>query len=345
MSPIEIDGSHGEGGGQLARLAMALAAITGRPLHLTNIRAGRAKPGLMPQHLAALRAVAAVSQGELSGAELGARAIRFAPGRIRGGDYRFEVGTAGSVSLVLQALLPVALHADGPCRLCIAGGTDVKMAPPLDYLRLIFLPWLARLGVSVQIESLRRGYYPRGGGELCLKLAPRKQLQPLVLETAGPVRAIRGVAHVAHLPLSIAERMANAAGALLTDLGPVALEAKVLGQDEAFGTGGALVLAAETEHSLLGAACVAERGVPAERLGEAAGLALRAELQSGAAFDGHAADQLLIYLAQAPGSSRFTVREPSLHARTVMWLIEQFLPVRFKLTAQGTHYRIELVHG
>jgi RNA 3'-terminal phosphate cyclase (ATP) len=332
MSSICIDGSHGEGGGQLARMAVALAAITGRTLHLTNIRAGRARPGLMAQHLAALKAVATLSSGELSGAEPGTREIRFRPGSIRGGDYRFEVGTAGSIALVLQAVLPVALHADVPCRFAVTGGTDVKGAPTRDYVQRVFLPWLARLGVEVQIESVRHGYYPRGGGEICLTLAPCRHLKPLMLDTAGCLRDIRGMAHVARLPLHIPQRMAASARAALADFGPVAIEARVVEEPEACGTGGALTLVAETEHSLLGAATVAERGVPAERLGEAAAAALRAEVRSGAALDVHAADQLLVYLAQAEGVSRFTVRELSLHARTAIWVTGQFLPVGFDVS-------------
>lgn len=345
MSLLEIDGSSGEGGGQLSRYAMALAAITGRPIHLQNIRARRAKPGLMAQHLTAMRAVAEVCGGELEGAELGAAEIRFTPGQIKGGDYRFDVGTAGSITLVLQALLPVVLHADGPCRLAITGGTDVKMAPPVDYLRLVFLPWLARMGVRVDIEGVRHGYYPRGGGEVVLKVMPCAQLAPLLVESPGALRAIRGVAHVARLPMHIPERMAGAATACLGNFRPVEIEIRVLAEDESCGTGGALVLAAETEHSLLGAAAVAERGVRAEQLGEDAGHALRAELEAGAALDIHAADQLLIYAAQAQGPSRFTVRDVSLHARTVMWLIEQFLPVRFRVEPRGRLQLIEVAHG
>ena len=345
MTWLTIDGSYGEGGGQLSRYAMALAAITGQPLHLKNIRAKRPKPGLMAQHLTALKAVAAVSGGVLEGAELGATQIRFRPGRIGGGEYHFDVGTAGSISLVLQALLPVALHADSIIRLTITGGTDVKMAPPLDYLRLVFLPWLERMGIMVSIESVRHGYYPKGGGMVSLKVTPRKHPDPLVAEHPGTVRAIRGIAHVARLPLHIPERMASAALAHLADLGPVHIEARVLSDDEAFGTGGAMVLVAETEHSLLGAATVAQRGVPAEQLGQDAGQALRAELEAGAAVDIHASDQLLIYAAQARGASRLAVREVSLHAQTVMWLIGQFLPVRFKAEPWGRLYLIEVVHG
>jgi RNA 3'-terminal phosphate cyclase (ATP) len=323
---------------------MALAAITGRPIHLKNIRSGRAKPGLMPQHLTALKSVAAVSGGVLEGAELKSTEIRFQPGRIAGGDFRFDVGTAGGIVLVLQALLPVTLHADGPVRLAITGGTDLRMSPPMDYFLLVFLPWLARMGVKVRIGSVRHGYYPRGNGMVTLEVQPCRELKPLVAETPGPLLSIHGIAHAAHLPLHIPERMAAAANDALGGFGPAQIEAKVLGEAEAFGTGGAIVLAAETGHGVLGAATVAERGVPAERIGQEAGHALRAELDAGAAVDVHAADQLLIYAAQANGLSRLTVREVSLHAKTVMWLIEQFLSVRFRTQPWDGLYRIEVGH-
>ncbi|MEN8377110.1 MAG: RNA 3'-terminal phosphate cyclase, partial [Gemmatimonadota bacterium] len=340
-----IDGSHGEGGGQLARLAMALAAVTGRTIRLRNIRAGRARPGLAAQHLAAVRAVAALSGGKLEGAALGATELEFHPGAIRGGDYRFEVGTAGSIALVLQAALPVALHADGPCRLTIRGGTDVKLAPPMDYLRDVFLPWLARTGVQARLESVTRGYYPRGGGEVRLSVLPAVQLKPLQAETPGPLLEIRGRAHVAHLPMQIPQRMAAAAREALSGLGSVDIETRVLGDDEAVGRGGALLLTARREHSLLGSAVIAERGVPAESLGTDAGQALRAEIEAGVAVDIHAADQLLIYAALAAGRSVFTVRTVTPHTRTVMWLIQQFLRVNFEVTETPGGYRIDVVHG
>ncbi|WP_308363716.1 MULTISPECIES: RNA 3'-terminal phosphate cyclase [unclassified Microbulbifer] len=341
MNWFAIDGSFGEGGGQLSRYAVALAAISGRPLHLRNIRARRAKPGLMAQHLTALRAAAEVGGGALEGAELGATEIYYEPGRIRGGEYHFDVGTAGSIVLVLQALLPVALHADGPVHLSITGGTDVRMAPPVDYLRLVFLPWLARMGVRVHVESVRHGYYPKGGGLVQMRVEPCSAPWPLLAEAPGALLRISGVSHVAHLPLHIPERMAAAARSVLADF-DVQIETRVLGDTEAFGTGGALVLTAETENSVLGAATVAERGVPAERLGEDAGYALRAELEAGAAIDIHACDQLLIYAAQAQGTSRFAVRKVSEHTRTVMWLVEQFLPVRFSVEPWQGLYRIEV---
>ncbi len=265
--------------------------------------------------------------------------------RISGGDYHFAVGTAGSISLVLQALLPVALRAEHTVQLDITGGTEIKMAPPMDYLRLVFLPWLARMGATVSIESMRHGYYPRGGGAVSLTVQPCKTLRPLVAETPGPLVAIRGIAQVGHLPLHIPERMAAAACEHLADLVPVRIETKVLGEQEAVGAGGCMVLVAETQHGLLGAATVAQRGVTSEQLGHEAGEALRAEIAGGAAVDIHAADQLLIYAAQARGISRFTVREVSQHAWTVMWLIEQFLPVQFQVESWRGVHRIEVVHG
>lgn len=345
LPPIDIDGSHGEGGGQLARMAMALAAMTGRSLRLHNIRGKRPKPGLMAQHLTALQAVATLSQGDLRGAGLRAGEIHFRPGVIRGGDYHFDVGTAGSINLVLQALLPVALHGDGPSRLCVVGGTDVKGAPTWAYMAEVFLPWLARLGIEVQVESVRHGFYPRGGGEICLKIVPRRHLQPLLLDAAGALHEIRVVAQVARLPLHVPQRMAAAARSALADLGPVDIQAGVLHAAQATGTGGALTLVAKTEYSLLGATAVAQRGVPAERLGDRAGQALRTELLSGAALDVHAADQLLIYLAQARGDSRFCVRELSPHAQTMLWLIGQFLPVRCRHSGENRLQRLVLMPG
>lgn len=345
MGCVTVDGSYGEGGGQLSRYAVALAALSGSELHLRNIRARRERPGLMAQHVTALRAAAEVGGGLLAGAELGATEIRFWPGRVRGGEYRFDVGTAGSIVLVLQALLPVALHADGPVGLTLRGGTDVKMAPPLDYLRMIFLPWLARMGVRVQIDAFRHGYYPRGGGQLHMRVEPSRSLEPIVADRPGSLRQVTGIAHVSRLPLHIAERMAASARACLAGFGPVRIDARVLAQSEAFGTGGAMVLAAKTENSLLGAATVAQRGVPAERLGVEAGQALRLELEAGAAMDTHACDQLLIYAAQASGSSRLLMREVSEHSRTVMWLVEQFLPVSFRVETRGRLHLISVEPG
>ena len=335
---IELDGSHGEGGGQLVRLAVALAALGGKPLRLTNVRANRARPGLAPQHLAAVRAVASVCDARCEGLELRSTAFSFEPrSRPAGGELRVDVGTAGSVTLVLQALLPILLAARAPSRVVVRGGTDVRQAPTWDYFREVLLGLLGRMQVRVRASVLRRGYYPRGGGEVAVEVAPGAP-RPLVLPQEPDPWRIAGAAHVANLPLSIAERMRDAAAAALKE--SAMIEARALERDAAAGTGGAITLWAERDAGLLGASRVAERGVRAEAIGQAVGADLASDLAAGATLDLHAADQVLVYMAMAQGRSSFTARAVSSHARTAMWLLSQFLPVRFAVEPHGALWRV-----
>jgi RNA 3'-terminal phosphate cyclase (ATP) len=342
---LAIDGSYGEGGGQLLRLAVALSAITGIGVRITNIRARRDKSGLAPQHLAGVQAVGQLCHAKIAGLTLRSQEIVFEPGKLRGGDYRFDVGTAGSITLVLQALLPVMLAANVPCKVHITGGTDIRQAPAADYLHEVLLPLIKRLGARVKLQVLRRGYYPRGGGEIEVAVKPAK-LTPATFDTLGNKKALYGVAHVANLPEHITLRMKQAALERLGVYGTQAcIETPVLDHEAAFGPGGAIVCWAEYEHTVLGAARVAARGVRAEALGEAVGEELAADLAAGAALDVHAADQILVYLALARGGS-FSTRKLSLHARTAIWLIEQFLPVTFNVAeSAGLTYVTLTPHG
>lgn len=340
---IEIDGAYGEGGGQLVRTAVALSAITGKAIRVVNVRPKRDKPGLAPQHLAAVRAVAEVCDAHTEGLQLGAVAFVFSPGALKGGTFRFDVGTAGSITLVLQALLPVLIMNRAAAHVVVTGGTDVRQAPPADYLAKVIARHLARLGASVRLTILRRGYYPRGGGEIAVETAPGK-LHPGRLSVPGALQRLEGAAHVANLPAHIAERMRSAALAQFAGLRPEAnIAVRVLGHAEAIGQGGAIAAWAETEHTVLGAARVAERGVRAEMLGEAVGRELRADLEAGATADVHAGDQLLIYFALAGGEASFTTRELTSHARTAMWLIGRFLPVRFAVEEREGLFHIRVV--
>ena len=328
---LEIDGSYGEGGGQLLRLAVALAAITGTRVCITNIRARRDKPGLAPQHLTGVQAVGQLCCAKVEGLTLRSQKITFEPAMLRGGDYRFDVGTAGSITLVLQALLPVMLAAQMSCKVHIMGGTDIRQAPAADYLRKVLIRLIERLGGRITMQVLRRGYYPRGGGEIELAVKPAT-LVPTVFEATGHIKAICGITHVANLSEHIALRMKQAAldrlGAYATQ---ASFETQILGHEAAFGPGGAIVCWIEREHTVLGAARIAERGVCAEALGDAVGKELAADIAAGAALDVHAADQILVYLALAGGGT-FSTRSASLHARTAMWLTEQFLPVAFDVS-------------
>jgi RNA 3'-phosphate cyclase len=335
---IEVDGAYGEGGGQLLRTAVALSALTGKALRLANVRAGRPRPGLAPQHLAAVRAVAAACGARCEGLELRSTALSFEP-RLRpgGGELRVDIGTAGSVTLVLQALLPLLLGAPRPSRVVITGGTDVRQAPSWDYFREVTLGLLGRMRARVRASAARRGYYPRGGGEVAVEVEPGLPA-PLVMRDKPGAWRIAGDAHVANLPAEIAARMR---GAALAALGTEAtVRDRALGPGEAVGSGGAVTLWAECAAGLLGASRVAERGVRAEALGAAAGGELAADLAGGATLDVHAADQVLVHMAMAQGASTFTARTVSSHARTAMWLLPQFLPVRFTVEQEGSLWRV-----
>ena len=332
---IEIDGSHGEGGGQLVRNSAALAAVTGKAVRVSNIRAKRPNPGLAAQHVTALQALAAVSGARIDGLQPGSSQIVVTPGTPRGGRHRFDVGTAGSVTLVLQACLPAAFRAPEPTELTVIGGTDVKWSPPVDYFRFVFLPLLARMGGRVELEVLRRGYYPRGGGQVSVKVTPTAAFQPLVVEPPGNLKRIRGVAHAANLPPEVAQRMKQAAARPFVAIAEAKIDEQSLGNAQAVGPGGAVVLWTEHENTVLGADALAEKGVPAERVGEEAGEEMVSDLRAHASLDVHASDQVLIYAALAKGESRFSAREVSSHALTAMWLLEAFLDVQFETVQVG----------
>jgi RNA 3'-terminal phosphate cyclase (ATP) len=222
----------------------------------------------------------------------------------------------------------------------VSGGTDVRQAPSWDYFCEVLLGLLARMQLRVHASLVRRGYYPRGGGEVMLEVEPGVPA-PVELRPGAAAWRIVGEAHVANLPVTIAERMRDAALAALGR--EAAIGARALGRDEAWGTGGAITAWAEGEAGLLGASRIAERGVRAEALGEAVGRELAAALASGAALDARAADQILVYLAMARGRSSFTTRAVSSHARTAMWLIPQFLSVRFAIEEAGGLSRISAI--
>ena len=335
---LQIDASFGEGGGQLVRSAVALAAITGKPIALSRIRARRTPSGLAPQHMAAVRAAATLCNARVEGVELRSTALEFVPGALTGGSHRFDVGTAGSICLVLQALLPIMIAAQAEATVTVTGGTDVRAAPPVDYLQFVLLPVLRRMGARIRLDVLRRGYYPRGGGIVRAQVLPCR-LQPVALGRRGALAAIKGCAHVANLPEHIAIRMRDAAASVLGERRNPAIDCAVLKDDQATGRGGAVVLWAECEDAALGAGRVAELGVPAEALGESAAKELLFDLETNVTADVHAADQLLIYFALAGGGSLLT-REYSSHAATAAWLLEQFLPVRFEVSKLGALTRV-----
>jgi RNA 3'-phosphate cyclase len=339
---LMLDGSHGEGGGQILRTALSLAVAVGRPVRVTNIRARREKPGLRPQHLAAVRALAAIGDAEVSGAELHSTELTFVPRGLRGGSRVFDVGTAGAVSLVFQAvLLPLAFAAE-PSRLTLIGGTHVVWSPPFHYLAEVFLPALAGIGLRAELDLERWGFHPRGGGRIEATVDPttRTALAGFVSETRDEPARLRGLSAVSHLPRSIAERQRRRAEERLAAAG-VAAEIAIAEDVTALGPGTFLFLALKDR---AGFSALGRRGLPAEQVADAAVEPLLSYLASGAAVDEHLADQLVPFLAMGTRASIFTCPTVSRHLATVAWVVEQFLPARIVLE-DGPPARVRISPG
>ncbi len=334
---VEIDGSMLEGGGQIVRSSIALSALVLRPVRIFNIRAKRPNPGLQAQHLTGVKAVAALCSAKLEGAYKGSRELTFIPQRRVAGRFRFDVGTAGSISLVLQALLPAAAFAPGECEFEITGGTDVAWSPPIDYVRYVLVPVLAKMGYRVEVGVLRRGHYPRGGGHVIAKTYPVPFLKPLQELEFGKLVEIRGISHCVKLPKHVAERQAKAAEKCLRDHGidvpiKIGLEYYEPNRDPHLGPGSGIVLWAISDRGLiLGADALGERGKRAEVVGEEAAKKLIQEIERGMAFDKHMGDMLIPYIAIASGTSEIGVSELTLHTKTNIVVTEMILGVKFEV--------------
>ncbi|RPJ56392.1 MAG: RNA 3'-phosphate cyclase, partial [Acidobacteria bacterium] len=293
--PIQIDGGQGEGGGQVLRMGLAMAAIRGTPVEVHSIRAGRRRPGLQPQHLAAVRALARVCHGRVEGDAPGSMWLSFWPGTPTPGEYRFDIGTAGSATLVVQALLPVLATAGGPSRVSVRGGTHVPWSPPADYMREVLCPVLGAMGLDVRCETSAWGLYPAGGGELLVEIAGSTPLRPLSrLRSAGPLR-VRGLSVVSRLSPEIAERQRDRAARRLQAAG---LAADIAVRDVAARDPGTFVwLVVEAEGPLGGFSALGRRGVPAEQVADEAVDALLEFVRADAGCDPHLADQLILPMA------------------------------------------------
>ncbi len=314
----------------MLRTSLAFSAITQRPVEVRNIRANRPKPGLRPQHLTVAKAFQEISGGSLEGAKTGSTRLHFKPGDLTPGAYTFDIGTAGSITLFLQALLPAMAATGGRWSIRVKGGTDTKWSPPWDYFNYIFLEHLSHMGMDILAKLDKRGFYPAGGGEASIVLRSTR-LTPLVREERGELDIVAGKGFLSDLPLEVWERMKASILDKLIDFGSVTKEdiivEHVLGPgDKAIG----VTLWSEFQHARLGSSGLGEKGVRAEEVGERAVMPLLDDIRSGATVDIHAADQLLPYMALAPGNSAFYVREVTGHTQTNMDIISKFLDVKWE---------------
>lgn len=335
---MTIDGAQGEGGGQVLRSALALSMVTGTPFRIDRIRAGRRKPGLMRQHLTAVRAAQAVCNAAVEGDAVGATALSFSPGPVRAGDHHFAVGTAGSATLVLQTVLPALVLAGGPSMLTLEGGTHNPFAPPFDFLERAFVPLLNRMGPQVVLELERPGFYPAGGGRFTAHIQPASdgRLGGIELPARGEDRGRRAMAMVANLPRHIAERELKKVEAML---GWSAERLEVIERHDAPGPGNIVMLAVESEHVTELFTGFGEKNVPSEKVAARAAEACRRYLAADVPVGEHLADQLLLPMAIA-GRGRFRTLHPSRHTQTQAELIARFLDVSVRFEQEGRDRRL-----
>ncbi|NTW59703.1 MAG: RNA 3'-phosphate cyclase [Nitrospirae bacterium] len=326
---IRIDGSYGEGGGQVLRTSLALSCVLGKPMEITNIRKARKSPGLRPQHRTAVLAAASITGAEVQGAELSSTALRFRPNRTSGGSYRFDVaekqGSAGSVTLVLQTILLPLCFAEQPSMVMVNGGTHVPWSPSFHYLHSIVVPLLSGLGARIELSLTSWGWYPIGNGQVSARITPSTALRPLTLIDRGGLVRVTGISAVSNLPGHIATRQCDRA---VSVLGMQGIDASIETLSAtSLGKGSFLFLAAEFEHISAGFGSLGAIGKRAEEVADEACDGLLSHLRSKGALDPHLADQIVPWLAFCQGTSEFTTSRVTRHLLTNLWVLQQFMDV------------------
>lgn len=320
---IEIDGSFGEGGGQILRTSLALSLVTGKPFRMERIRANRKKPGLARQHLTAVNAAAIISNTEVNGNALESQTLTFAPQQVIPGDYHFAVGTAGSCTLVLQTVLPALLMTVGESRLVLEGGTHNPLAPSFDFLETVFLPLLNRMGANMSAKLDRPGFYPAGGGKMRVTVASSGALKPLELLERGAIVSQQATVLLSELPAHIGERELKV---VKQRLGWPSRNLRLEEVANPVGPGNALTLTIASEHITEVFTGFGERGIRAEAVAERVVNEAQAYLDANVPVGAHLADQLLIPLALA-GGGKFRTLAPTLHTTTNIEILKHFLDI------------------
>ncbi|HMO13834.1 MAG TPA: RNA 3'-terminal phosphate cyclase [Pirellulaceae bacterium] len=335
--PLVIDGSLGEGGGQIVRSSLTLSMLSGRVVEIRNIRAGRKKPGLLNQHLTAVNAARQICNGSVTGAELGSQHLIFAPGRIQARAFEFAIGSAGSTILVAQTLIPALMVADGQSSLEIEGGTHNSAAPPFEYLKYVYLPLLERLGPKFRSEILAWGFYPAGGGRIRIEISPEKNLSGFNLLETGGESEPNVTALVSRLPLTIAERECTF---IRHKAGWKAKQCESVRITNSPGPGNVVMIRLAFPNVTEIFTGFGRRGLPAEEVAEFAWQEVCAYLGNQAPVGEHLCDQLLLPLGMAAAlgqACQFVTGPLSLHSQTHVELIKKFLPISIEVLPRGRH--------
>jgi RNA 3'-terminal phosphate cyclase (ATP) len=340
---LEIDGSQKSGSGTILRLSIALAGILSEPLHIYNIRHRRRQPGLRPQHLESVLTAAKLCNAETEGAKFGSRELWFKPTGIVNGEVKAEIGTAGSISMLLLTILPLCIYAKGDVTVHVVnGGTDVRYAPTINYLKYVLLPVLEQMGLKASLTVKKYGYYPKGLGEATLNVSSGSHLTPLHLEEFGKIEEIRGISICTFLEKQrVATRQAEAATKVLKDYGYSPKVQVVNDRSNPLQKGSSMVLWAKTSTgAMFGGDAIGELRKSSEAVGREAAENILRELKAQANVDVHLADMLVPYVALAKGASTYLTREMTDHLDTNIWLTEQILDANFQVTKVGKLYRI-----
>lgn len=330
MELIEIDGSFGEGGGQILRTALSLSCLLNKPFRIFNIRKGRKKPGLMPQHIVSVKAAGEISNAEITGAEYGSTDLVFKPCGFKGGTFSFDIGTAGSACLVLQTILPSLIFSARTSSLKIRGGTHVPFSPSFNYVSEVFVPMLEKMGIVVRLDIKEYGFYPKGGGVIKAETFPCSKINPLKIKDRGRIKEIKGYSCVANLPLSIAERQRNALMERIQSIysKPVNID---LFPVPSIGQGTFLFIEVISESAVAGFTSLGAKGKRAETVGEEAAEEVIRYIETDAALDPHLPDQLVLYLALCKEESVITTSSITEHLLTNLWVIEKFIDYRYSI--------------
>jgi len=323
---MTIDGS--KGWGQVLRTSIALSALTLKPVRVVRIRESRPKPGLMPQHIAGIRTIAEFCDAEVKGLRYGSKEIEFIPRRRKFFDRVVDIGTSGSVSLLLQTLTPFLIFTDREVKIEIIGGTAGMGSPTIEYTKYVTFSLLEKMGVKVDIVIKRQGFYPRGGGKVEVIFHPTSELKGVKITERGRIEKLRGISICGSLPLSVAERQATAAKETLKDYGDVEIDVV---STKTLSKGTSITLWVETEKTILGSDGIGKKGVRAETIGRRAAEELVKTLNSGAALDKFMADQILVFMALAKGSSSVSVEKITKHCVTNIEVCEKILGCNFKI--------------
>ena len=339
---LEIDGAYGEGGGQILRNAVAFSILTNKPIKVINIRENRPNPGIKAQHYIAIKSIKDIFNAEVRGLEIGSVELIFKPGDIKPGLYKFDIGTAGSITLVFQAIILACTGAKKKLTINLCGGTDVKSSPSWDYFENIYIPLIKKMGITVFPQLINRGYYPRGGGEATITVYPCEKLNPLKLANTKESNHIQGKINISNLADNIGTRIKHT---IIKNLLINNFNASILiDKKSSLSPGVGATLWINSKNTILGSTVIGEKSISSEELGQSVVMNILKEIQSGATLDVRAFDQILPFmiLAKKNGKSLCKISKLSNHASTNIWLAKKFFDVDFNITQSDDNISIEV---